>query len=92
MIDQKIAAVWGQIAISILAQLIFAGTVVVSFFLNDSNILLLVVGAVIANATTTIQFWVGSSSGSQKKDDAIATQTDTIIRQDRPTGTTIIKP
>ena len=71
MLDPKIVSLWGQIGISILAQLIFAGTVVVAFFLHDANILLLVVGAVIANSTATIQFWVGSSSGSQKKDDAV---------------------
>jgi hypothetical protein len=32
----------------------------------------MVVGAAIANATSTVNFWTGSSSGSQKKDDALS--------------------
>lgn len=70
--DQKIVSQYGQISVSLLAQVTFAGTVIAAFFLHDAQILLLLVGAVIANATQTLQFWVGSSSGSQKKDDAIA--------------------
>jgi hypothetical protein len=70
--DQKNISVYGQIGVSVLSQLIFAGTVIVAFFLRDTSILLLVVGAVIANATTTVNFWTGSSSGSQGKDAALA--------------------
>jgi len=40
--------------------------------MHDMSLLLLVVGAVIANATTVVNYWVGSSSGSQKKDDTIS--------------------
>ena len=70
--DSKIVSLYGQIGVSVLSQLIFAGTVIVAFFLRNDSILLLVVGAVIANATTTVNFWTGSSSSSQKKDDTIA--------------------
>ena len=79
--DPKQVSLYGQIAISVMSQLIFAGSVIAAFFVKDNNLLLLVVGAVIANATTTIQFWVGSSSGSQKKDDALQAQAQTQAQQ-----------
>lgn len=71
--DTKIVSLYGQIAVSLASMVIFAGTVVVAFFFKDPNLLLLVVGAVIANATSAVQFWIGSAAGSQKKDDTIAT-------------------
>jgi hypothetical protein len=63
---------WGAIAASVLSLLIFSGSLVASFFMQDTGLLNLVVGAAIANATTCVQYWVGSSTGSQKKDMALA--------------------
>jgi hypothetical protein len=72
--NPDIVRTYGQIATSALSLLIFAGCLVVSFSLKDSQMELLVVGAAIANATTVVNYWLGSSSGSQKKDDTIAAQ------------------
>jgi hypothetical protein len=69
--DSKTASLWGAIIVSIVALLTFTGALVVAFFLNDPALLNLTVGAAIANATTAVGFWLGSSSGSQKKDDVI---------------------
>jgi len=49
----------------------FTGALVVSFFFRDSGLLNLTVGAAIANATTAVGYWLGSSSGSKGKDEAI---------------------
>ena len=90
--DQKAVSLYGQVAVSILSQLIFAGTAVAAFFVRDDNLLLLVVGAVIANATTTINFWVGSSSGSQKKDDIVHAVTTRAEQTDQPVAIAINNP
>lgn len=63
---------YGAIGISILSLLTFTGALVASFFFSDPGLLNLTVGAAIANATTAVNFWLGSSSGSQKKDDTVA--------------------
>jgi IPT/TIG domain len=69
--DPRTASLWGAIIVSIVTLLTFTGALVVSFFFKDSGLLNLTVGAAIANATTAVGFWLGSSSGSQKKDDVI---------------------
>lgn len=69
--DPKTASMWGAIIVSVVTLLTFTGALVVSFFFKDSGLLNLTVGAAIANATTAVGFWLGSSSGSQKKDDVI---------------------
>jgi hypothetical protein len=72
--DPKTASLWGAIIVSLVTLLTFTGALVVSFFFKDSGLLNLTVGAAIANATTAVGFWLGSSSGSQKKDDVIGAQ------------------
>src|SRR5215469_12754430 len=72
--DPRTATLWGAIIVSIVTLLTFTGALVVSFFFKDSGLLNLTVGAAIANATTAVGFWLGSSSGSQKKDDTINAQ------------------
>jgi hypothetical protein len=71
-VEQKTVTLGGQIATSALSLLIFAGCLVVSFYLKDQQMELLVVGAAIANATTVVNYWLGSSSSSKAKDDTIA--------------------
>jgi hypothetical protein len=65
---------WGApiiATISVVNLLVFGGLAV---WLKNDNLLLLIGGAIIANATTAAQFYLGSSSGSQKKDAVIANQ------------------
>jgi hypothetical protein len=69
--DAKTVSAWGAIIVSIVTLVTFTGALVVSFFFQDSGLLNLTVGAAIANATTAVGYWLGSSSGSQKKDDVI---------------------
>lgn len=72
--DQKILGQWGSIVVSVLSLLIFVGVVVVALAVKNEQMLLMLVGAAIANAGTAVQFWLGSSASSQKKDETIATQ------------------
>lgn len=64
----------GAIVVSAVALLTFGGTLVVAFFFRDPGLLNLVVGAAVANATTAVGYWLGSSSGSQKKDEMLTQQ------------------
>jgi hypothetical protein len=74
--DAKIVSLWGAIIVSLVALITFTGALIVAFYVflgstHDASLLQLTVGAAIANATTAIGFWLGSSSGSQKKDEVI---------------------
>jgi IPT/TIG domain len=73
--DAKIVSLWGAIIVSVVTLLTFSGALIVAFYIRDTTLggplLQLIVGAAIANATTAVGFWLGSSSGSQKKDEVI---------------------
>lgn len=63
---------WGAIIVSVVALVTFTGALIVAFFLRDSGLLNLTVGAAIANGTTAVGYWLGSSAGSAKKDDLLS--------------------
>jgi hypothetical protein len=76
-VSQDAIRTWGAIVVSVLAILTFIGALVVAFFLREPGLLNLAVGAAIANATTAVQYWMGSSAGSARKDDVIAKVSET---------------
>lgn len=65
---------WLQPSLGMLIQGIFVAALVIAYISNDSNALTLMYGAIIANSTTVINFYYGSSKGSQEQRDAIATK------------------
>ena len=65
---------YGSLAVSILTLATFAVAFILAYWKQDQQSVLLLVGAIVANATTTVGFWLGSSNGSQKKDATIAAQ------------------
>jgi hypothetical protein len=67
--DFKTMSLWGAIVISVLAMLTFIVSLAFAWKSGDAGLLNLMVGAVISNASTAVAFWLGSSSGSQKKDE-----------------------
>jgi len=75
--------------VSVVALLTFTGALVVSFFFADKGLLNLTVGAAIANVTTAVGFWLGSSSGSQKKDDVVSAALRASTSTAAPVVTTI---
>jgi hypothetical protein len=94
MVDLRAISSWGAVIISVIALVTFTGALIASFFFRDPGLLNLTVGAAIAMATTVVNFWIGSSAGSQKKDDTITAMqarspeppqaTATIITQGSP--------
>ena len=73
--------IWAKPSIGVYSLTLFAACLGVAWWLKSDTAFNLMIGAVIANANTVVQFYFGSSSGSQKKDATIAAQ------QTPPTGT-----
>lgn len=64
---------WGPVAVSIVVLAIFLAAIVVAWEAKDPSLNILL-GMAGANAGTAVGFWLGSSSGSQKKDAVLAAQ------------------
>lgn len=62
-------ATWAPPVVSVIALLIFAMAYLIAYLSKDNQTLVMMAGAAITMATQAINFWTGSSSGSQKKDD-----------------------
>jgi hypothetical protein len=67
--DPKTIRAWGQIVISVLV-VIAAGYMM--HHVTDDGTQKLIVGTVMGAFATTIAFWIGSSTGSQAKDEVIS--------------------
>lgn len=65
--------VWGAIITSVLACLGFGAALVIAYLSKDSQNLGMLLGVVAGAFNTVVAFWLGSSAGSQKKDEALNT-------------------
>lgn len=63
---------WAKPSVSIYAMSIFLVALGIAYWSKDSSSLTMMMGAVITMATQVVNYWLGSSSGSSKKDDVIA--------------------
>lgn len=64
----------GAVIVSIVAMVIFFGALVIVYVTGNTTQMGIMVGSAVTMAGTVVNFWVGSSSGSQKKDATIAAQ------------------
>jgi hypothetical protein len=62
----------GRIGLGILSQIMIIVAFIYSVLDKDQQLQLLIAGAIVANATTVINWFFGSSSGSERKDAIIA--------------------
>ncbi len=62
----------GAIVISGMACIGFWAALVIAYLSKDQTNLAMLLGIVAGGFTGTLNYWLGSSSGSQKKDDIIA--------------------
>lgn len=62
---------YGAITVSVLTMAVYVATLIVAIVIRNENMLLMLVGASIAMAQSVVGYWVGSSSSSAKKDDAL---------------------
>lgn len=69
---------WGRVLVSLIVVSAFVAitTLYITTKINGNNtpeILSILLGALASNFTAVVQYWIGSSSGSASKDDAIKT-------------------
>lgn len=69
---------WGPISVSLFAQILFLFAIVVAWWTKDASLGILL-GAASANATTVVNYWLGSSSSSKNKDATIAQMSTTQV-------------
>jgi hypothetical protein len=69
----------GAIVVSVLVAAAFFLAYGVAYYTKDQSNISLLTGAVIASFSTVVNFWMGSSASSQKKDDAIAAATPVTV-------------
>lgn len=70
----------GAIITSILTMGAFLMGIGIAYWHHDQVSIPLYTGAIIANATTTVGFWLGSSAGSQKKDQRLSETSDSAAK------------
>lgn len=67
-----VVMVYGSIITSALASVAFCTALIIAYMSKDQPNLALLIGCVVTNFTAVVQYWIGSSAGSQKKDDIIS--------------------
>jgi hypothetical protein len=72
--DTEKSTTWAAPAVSIYALTLVLAALVFSYLTKNEPMMLIVVGAIVAMGTTVVNFYMGSSSSSQKKDATIAGQ------------------
>jgi hypothetical protein len=65
----------GRIGLAIVTQFLLVAACLFAVWDKDQQLQLLIAGAIIANATTAVNWFFGSSAGSERKDDIIASST-----------------
>ena len=86
--DDKLAS-WGRIAASVLAGIAFFAALVTAYISDDKQSLAILEGMGGSAFIAAINYWLGSSSGSTKKDQVIADQSakkDEIIAASTTSG------
>ena len=63
---------YGAIFVSGLNAVAFLAALLVAYLAKDTGNLTLLIGAVVANFSTAVAFWLGSSADSQHKTDLLA--------------------
>jgi hypothetical protein len=67
------ASEWGAIIVSVIALVIFLAAIIVAWVTKDPSLGILL-GMAGSNAATTTAYWLGSSSGSSRKTDFLASK------------------
>ena len=66
--------IWAKPAVSIYALTIFLIAFGIAYLAKDTASLTMMMGAAISMGTSVVNYWIGSSSGSDKKTTIIAAQ------------------
>lgn len=83
---------YGKVVVSIVVLILFGAvtTLVLTHTIPSSESATMVVGSVLTMAGAVVSFWIGSSSGSQSKDEKIAAQLPPPAPPTPPAGSTTV--
>jgi len=70
--DSKTISAWGTIAVSIVAFVAYLTALLVSYFLKNETMMNTLIVVAATNATTVVSYWLGSSAGSQNKNETLS--------------------
>lgn len=62
---------WAKPVVSLVAMLIFVAAFIVAYLAKDQTSLTLLMGVAGSMGTTVVNYWVGSSAGSDRKTDLL---------------------
>jgi hypothetical protein len=65
---------WSKLAVSVLVLFIYVAAFVIAYKSDDKTSLQLMMGSTIGAFTSVIGYWLGSSSGSDRKTDLLNQQ------------------
>jgi len=65
---------WAKPAVSFFAMGIFVAAFVIAYLANDKTSLTLLMGVAGSMGTTVVNYWVGSSAGSDKKTELLSSK------------------
>lgn len=78
--DKGSVVAWGAPLVSVLVLVMFGAVVALAWFLplpaGSEAVLNVLMGTLGAMATSVVSYWVGSSAGSARKDERLATLAD----------------
>lgn len=63
---------WGRLGVSAVGEILLAVALLLAWKIGNEQIFNIVVGAIVANGTTIVQYYLGSSASSAKKDEVVA--------------------
>ena len=77
----------GEPIISVYSLTLLLCALVAAYLMKNDNLLIVLAGVIAANATSVVNFYVGSSASSQAKDATISAQLPTPPVTPQPQGT-----
>lgn len=66
--------IWGAFGVSVVSGTTFVVALVIAYMSADQTNMALMIGAVIANMSSVLAFWVGTNANSARKTEIIAQQ------------------
>jgi len=77
---------WGAPVISVYSLTLLVVALAFAYLTKNDNLLVMLAGVVATNATACVSFYVGSSRGSQTKDNVIAMHLSSLNTNAKPAG------
>lgn len=63
--------VWGAVIVSSLVSVVFCVALFIAYWKGQQDGIELMIGALVAQFSAAVSYWIGSSVGSQQKDHAL---------------------